>query len=151
MNIQDLIGYNHAFRRLYLESMAKLPWSEVVNPRGVSFDSMRDVFLHLTLVEDRWINYAIIDRFSEWVDLVFDDFQTIDSLKNYARQVEIKTQNYLQKLTTEELNRLIVVPWGEKPCAKLSVEAVLTHMVMEDMVHYGELSALLWQMSGIVR
>ena len=35
---------------------------------------------------------------------------------------------------------------GKKPFIKLKVEAVLTHMVMEDMVHYGELSAVLWQM-----
>jgi uncharacterized damage-inducible protein DinB len=38
------------------------------------------------------------------------------------------------------------IPWGEKPYALLRVEDVLTHMVMEDMIHYGELSALLWQM-----
>ncbi len=146
MDVRDLIGYNHAVRRLYLESMAKLPWAEVVKPRGASFDSMRDVFLHLTLVEDRWINYVIPDRFSLWVDPVFDDFKDIHSLKSYALSVEEKTQNYLQRLTPEELNRQIVVPWGEKPYPRLSVEAVLTHMIMEDMIHYGELSALLWQM-----
>jgi uncharacterized damage-inducible protein DinB len=146
MNIRDLIGYNHTVRRLYLDAFAKLPWSKVVEPRGSSFDSMRDVFVHLTLVEDRWINYAIPDRFSMWVDPVFDDFKDVDSLKNYAFSVEQKTQQYLQKLTPDELNRLVVVPWGEKPFPKTHVEDVLTHMVMEDMVHYGELSALLWQM-----
>jgi uncharacterized damage-inducible protein DinB len=146
MDIRDLIGYNHTVRRLYLDSFAKLPWTEVVKSRGASFDSMRDIFLHLTLVEDRWINYAIPDRFSMWVDPVFDDFKGIESLKNYALQVEEKTIAYLQRLTPEELNRLVVVPWGEKPYASLRVEDVLTHMVLEDMMHYGELSALLWQM-----
>jgi hypothetical protein len=37
------------------------------------------------------------------------------------------------------------LPWSEKPI-KLSVEACLTHMVMEYMIHYGELSAAFWQM-----
>jgi uncharacterized damage-inducible protein DinB len=46
----------------------------------------------------------------------------------------------------EELNRQIVVPWGDKPYTRVSVENVLTHMVLEDMIHYGELSAALWQM-----
>jgi uncharacterized damage-inducible protein DinB len=146
MNIRDLIGYNHAVRRLYLDTFSKLPWSEVVKPRGVSFDSMRDVFLHLTLVEDRWINYVIPDRFNLWVDPVFDSFKDVNSLKNYAFDVEQKTKRYLQNLTPAELDRLMVVPWGEKPYPRLRVEDVLTHMVMEDMVHYGELSALLWQM-----
>ncbi len=146
MDIRDLIGYNHTVRRLYLDAFAKLPWSEVVKPLGASFDSMRDVFLHLTLVEDRWINYAIPDRFNLWVDPVFDDFKDMESLKKYALQVEQKTQQYMQHLKSEELNRLVVVPWGEKPYAQLKVEDILTHMVMEDMIHYGELSALLWQM-----
>ena len=144
--IRDLIGYNHTVRRLYLDSLVKLPWCEVVKPRGASFDSLRDVFLHLTLVEDRWINYAIPDRLSLWVDPIFDDFKNIESVKNYMLQVEEKTQQFLEPLTVEDLNREIVVPWGEKPYARLSVEAVLTHMVLEDMIHYGELSALLWQM-----
>jgi uncharacterized damage-inducible protein DinB len=146
MEIRDLIGYNHTVRRLYLDSLAKLPWSEVVKPRCASFDCMRDVFLHLTLVEDRWVNYIIPDRFGLWVDPVFDQFKDLESLKKYALIVEEKTQNYLQTLIPQELNREIEVPWGEKPYPRLRVEDVLTHIVMEVMVHYGELSALLWQM-----
>jgi uncharacterized damage-inducible protein DinB len=47
---------------------------------------------------------------------------------------------------SEELKRQIVIPWGEKPDACINVEKALTHMVLEDMIHYGELSAALWQM-----
>ncbi len=55
MQVTDLIRYNHVVRRLYIDAFAKLPWTQVVEPRGLSFDSMRDVFLHLSLVEDRWV------------------------------------------------------------------------------------------------
>ena len=37
--------------------------NEVVANKGLSFDSMRNVFLHLTLVEDRWISYIIPGQF----------------------------------------------------------------------------------------
>lgn len=146
MQITDLIRYNNVVRASYLEAMTKLPWQEVIASRGLSFDSMRDVFLHLTLVEDRWINYIIPSRFHEWVDPDFNVFQDVASLANYMRQVHAKTEVYLSKLDDAELTRLILVPWGEKPYPKLSVETVLTHLVMEDMVHYGELSAAFWQM-----
>ncbi len=146
MQVTDLIRYNHVVRESYLEAMAKMPWAQVVEPRGLSFDSMRDVFVHLTLVEDRWISYTIPGRFSEWVDPDFNAFTNMDSLKKYMQRVHANTDKYVSKLSPEELNRKIVVPWGEKPYVKLRVEAVLTHMVMEDMVHYGELSAALWQM-----
>lgn len=146
MQVTDLIRYNHAVRRLYLEAMTKLPWVQVVDPRGLSFDSMRDVFLHLTLVEDRWVNYIIPDRFKDWVDPDFAAFQNSDSLKLYMEDVQRKTECYMATLSPQELNRQIVVPWGDKPYACLSVKTVLTHMVLEDMIHYGELSAALWQM-----
>ncbi|XHH09596.1 MAG: DinB family protein [Candidatus Bathyarchaeia archaeon] len=146
MDIKDLIRYSHSVRRLYLDSFAKLPWSEVVKPRGASFESMRNVFLHLTLVEDRWINYAIPGRISLWVDPVFDDFKDMESLIKYSKMVEEKTKSFLQNLSPQDLIFEVKVPWGEKPYVRLKVEDLLAHMVLEDMIHYGELSALLWQM-----
>lgn len=146
MQVIDLIRYNHVVRGLYFDAMAKLPWAEVVADKGLSFDSMRNVFLHLTLVEDRWINYIIPDRFKEWVDPDFDAFKDIDSLRTYMTSVQEKTEVYLGVLSAEELNRQIIVPWGDKPYSRVSIETILAHMVMEDMIHYGELSAALWQM-----
>lgn len=146
MQVTDLVRYNHIVRESYLEALSKLSWEEVGVFRGLSWNSMRNVFVHLTLVEDRWINYIIPGRFTEWVDPDFDAFINMDSLKKYMQQVHCITEKYLALLSPEELNREIDVPWGEKPFIKLKVEAVLTHMVMESMVHYGELSAVLWQM-----
>lgn len=146
MDVKDLIRYNHEVRRLYFEAFSKLPWAVVVEPKGLSFDSIRNVFLHLTLVEDRWVNYIIPDCFSRWVDPNFDSFKDTDLLKKYMQDVESRTVRYLEKLSLDELTREIVVPWGAKPGTRVRVEKVLTHMVLEDMIHYGELSAVLWQM-----
>jgi uncharacterized damage-inducible protein DinB len=146
MQVIDLVRYNHVVRKSYLEVLSKLSWEEVADFRGLSWDSMRDVFVHLTLVEDRWISYIIPDRFNNWVDPDFNAFTNMDSLTKYMHQVHKNTEKYLARLSPDELNREIVIPWGEKPFIELKVEAVLTHMVIEDMVHYGELSAVLWQM-----
>ena len=73
-------------------------------------------------------------------------FKNMDALKKYMLHVKVKTESYLGKLSAEELNHHIEIPWVEKPYSKVSVETVLTHMVIEDMIHYGELSAVLWQM-----
>jgi uncharacterized damage-inducible protein DinB len=146
MQVIDLIRYNHVVRGLYFDSMTKLPWSELIANKGLSFDSMRNVFLHLTLVEDRWISYIIPGRFKDWGDPDFSGFKNMDSIKDYTLCVKENTENYLAKLSPKELNRQIEVPWGDKPYSEVSVETVLTHMVIEDMIHYGELSAVLWQM-----
>jgi uncharacterized damage-inducible protein DinB len=146
MQVTDSVHYNHAVRGLYFEAMTKLRWSKVTIDKGLSFNSMRNVFLHLTLVEDRWINYIIPDRFEAWVDPDFESFKDMDSLKRYIEQTKEKTEEYLAKLSREELKNQVVVPWGEKPYSKFSVETILSHMVMENMIHYGELSAAFWQM-----
>ena len=146
LQVTDLIRYNHIVRALYFDAFAKLPWDEVAANKGLSFDSVRNVFLHLTLVEDRWISYTIPGRFKEWRDPDFESFKNMDSLEKYMNDVKANTEKYLQKLSDKELKRQIVVPWGEKPYSQRSIETVLTHMVLEDMIHYGELSAALWQM-----
>jgi uncharacterized damage-inducible protein DinB len=147
MQVTDLVRYNHVVRGFYLDAMAKLPWAVVVEPKGLSFDSMRNVFLHLTFVEDRWINYIIPGRFKEWIDQDFDAFKDMDALKIYMEHVKGATESYLGELLAEELNRQIVVPWGDKPGTKISIETALCQIVMEDMIHYGELSAAFWQMN----
>jgi len=146
MQVTDLIRYNHVVRGLYLDAMAKLPWAEVVKPRGLSYDSMRDVFLHLTYVEDMWINCIIPGRLKEIVGMDFDVFKDLEALRIYVQRTAKKTENYLAKLSAAELKREVVVPWGDKPGTKVTVETALAHLVIEDMIHYGELSAALWQM-----
>jgi uncharacterized damage-inducible protein DinB len=146
MEVKDLVCYNHYVRGLYFDSMAKLPWDDVIKPLGLSFDSMRNVFLHLTVVEDRWISYIIPGRFNEWVDQNFDVYANIDSLKNYMLQTKNNTLAYLANASSRELNKQIVIPWGKTADTEISIQTALTHMVMEDMIHYGELSAALWQM-----
>jgi len=81
MDVADLVRYNHTIRGSYLDALSKLSWAVVVEPRGLSFGSMRNVFVHLTLVEDGWINYVIPGRFKEWGDPDFEAFKDMDSLK----------------------------------------------------------------------
>ena len=146
MQITDLIRYNHFVRELYFDAMSKLPWAQVVEARGLSFDSMRNVFLHLTRVEDRVVNYVILERDKDWVGVDFDAFNNMDSLKNYMLHVKENTENYLANLSAAELNRQIIFPWSATAETKISIETVLSHIVLEDMIHYGELSAAFWQM-----
>ena len=145
MRVTDLIRYNDKVRELFFDAMVKLPWCEVSANKGLSFDSMRNVFLHLTVVEDRWISYIIPGRFKEWRDPDFDAYYDMDSLKRNMDAVHNRTEVYLSKFTPEESTRLVAVHWGGKEDL-IPVEGGLTHMVLEDMIHYGELSAALWQM-----
>jgi uncharacterized damage-inducible protein DinB len=148
MNVEDLIRYNHAVRELYLEALAKLPWEEVVKARGLSFDSARNVFLHLTLVEDRWISYILPNRMGNWKDPYFETYQDLNSIRDYANRTKASTEKFLQEMKPHDWNKKATLPWKNFPSnTQITFETALTHMVLEDMIHYGELSAMLWQMN----
>jgi len=95
MQVTDLIRYNHVVRGLYLDAFAKLPWIEVIADKGLSFGSMRNVFLHLTIVEDRWMGYIIPMRFKEWVDLDFDAFWGYECIEEIYAMCEGKHRGIL--------------------------------------------------------
>jgi uncharacterized damage-inducible protein DinB len=146
MQVADLVRYNHIVRGIYLDALKKLPWAEVTKGRGLSFDCIRNVFLHLTMVEDRWISYIIPGKYSSWQTPNFDAYADVASLERYTNQVKTNTETYLANLTVEELARQITLPWSDQPNMQVTIEKCLAHMVLEDMIHYGELSAALWQM-----
>lgn len=143
MDVSELVLYNDKVRSLYYGALSKLDWEEVAKSRSLSFDSMRDVFLHLTFVEDRWVNYTFIGEFSKWNDPVFNDFRDFESLKTYMTRIHENTEKFLKTLNPPDYLNRVANPWIKG--ASISVETGLTHMVLECMVHFGELSAVFWQ------
>ena len=126
-----------------------LPWEEVVRGRGASFDSLRNIFLHVVDVEDRVINYVIPGRAKEWVSRPPEEFHDVGSIKKRVLEVEGKTNAYLAKLTPDELEKRIEFPMWGKPPVSVRVEDVLLQVVLESIHHFGELIALLWQMDVV--
>jgi uncharacterized damage-inducible protein DinB len=96
-------------------------------------------------VEDIWINYIIPGRFKDWTNTPFDEFKDFAELKKFMRYVKETTEAYLNRLTPQELDRSIILPWGDPAGTRISIEAALAHKVIEDLIHYGELSDLLFQ------
>jgi len=143
MDVSELVYYNDRVRSLYYEALSKLSWKEVIKSKSLSFDTMRNVFLHLTLVEDRWINYTLIGKFSKWQDPDFNDFKNMERLKAYMNRTHENTDKFLKTLKPEDYQNTVANPWikGES----ISIETGLVHMVLECMVHFGELSAAFWQ------
>ncbi len=145
MNAKSLVGYYHVLRNRYLEQLAMLPWQDVVKDRRASFDSMRNILLHIINGEDRTINYIIPGLAKEWVSHSPEDFQDMGSIKKREQEVESRTDAYLAKMTPDELERLVEYPMWGKPPVPVRVEDILIHMVLEGIHHFGELIALLWQ------
>lgn len=145
MDSRNLFEYSQALRNRYMEQLATLPWEKVVKSRAASFDSLRDILLHTLDVEDRMINYVIPGRTKDWVSRSPDEFQDIDSIRKRAKEVESKTKNYVAKMTPAELERKVQYSRLGMPPVPVRVEDILIHAAFENVHHFGELIALLWQ------
>jgi uncharacterized damage-inducible protein DinB len=145
MDPRTLLEYSHALRNRYLEQLATLPWGEVVRGRGASFDSLRNILLHTLDAEDRMVNYVIPGRVKDWVSRSPDDFQDTASIRRRVKEVESKTNVYVAQITPAELERKVEYLRPGMPPLTVRVEDILIHVVLENIHHFGELIALLWQ------
>jgi len=147
MDSRKLFEYSQALRNRYLEQVASLPWAEVVESRGASFDCLRDILLHTIDAEDRLVNYVIPGRTQDWASRNPEEFQDIDSIRKRARDVESKAKAYFVNIKPEELEGKVELPRKGMPTISVKVEDVLIHAALENIHHFGELIALLWQMN----
>jgi uncharacterized damage-inducible protein DinB len=95
MDVQKLLEYHHALSNRYLERLTTLPWEEFVKSRGASFDSMRNIFLHIIDAEDRTVNYVIPGRAKDWAPRSPEEFRDMSSIKSRVREVQFKANTYL--------------------------------------------------------
>lgn len=145
MDSRSLFEYSQLLRNRYLEQLATLPWEEVVKSRGASFDSLRNILLHTVDAEDRMVNYVIPGRVKDWVSRSPDEFQDMASVRKRAKEVESKSETYVARITPAELERKVEYSRPGMPPVPVRVEDILVHVVLEDIHHFGELIALLWQ------
>jgi len=142
---KKLFEYSQTLRDRYLEQVAALPWEEIIRSRGASFDSLRNILLHTIDAEDKLVNYIIPRKAQEWVSRNPDDFPDMESIRKRAREAESKAKTYVAKLDSTELERKVEMPRRGTPSITVRVEDVLVHAALENIHHFGELIALLWQ------
>ncbi len=130
MKTLDLLEYSQFLRHKYLETLSKLPWPEVVKDRGASFPSLRDIYLHMIFVVDAYINYGLQGN-RDYPNVNFIEYDSIEKIAEYLKDVELRADSNLSKMTPEDLSRN---------------EIVLLDFFQEETHHRGELIALLWQM-----
>lgn len=91
------------------------------------------------------VNYVIPGRVKDWVSRSPDEFQDIASIRKRVEEVESKTKTYVARITPAELERKVELSRVGMPPVQVRVEDILVHVVFENIHHFGELIALLWQ------
>ena len=145
MKIIKMMEYSQYLRHSYLDTFTKIPWDEFVKGRGGSFDTLKDIFLHSVEVLDRYVIHVIQGN-AELPRINLKDYDSMDKVKSYLDQVESKVNQYLRKVTPEELSREVTRKLPDGATVQITVEDMLVDYFQEETHHRGEFIAILWQM-----
>ncbi len=119
---------------------------EFTKNRGLSFDSIKNVFVHTVIVEDNWLHYrtAGLGEITKRVE----DFRNLQEIMEYITKVDTKTTKLFNTITSNDLKKLVkrVKSDGEEIMYPLG--DVLYHIPIEIIHHYGEIFAEFWKMNN---
>jgi uncharacterized damage-inducible protein DinB len=119
---------------------------EFTKNRGLSFDSIKNVFVHTVIVEDNWLHYrtAGLGEITKSVE----DFRNLQEIMEYMSEVDTKTTKFFNTITSNDFKKLVkrIKPDGEEIMYPLG--DVLYHIPIEMIHHYGEIFAELWKINN---
>jgi len=141
-----MFDYFKRARAKLVEAFDKMPNPEFTRSRGLSFESIKDVFVHTVMVEDNWLHYRFAGL-GPSTGRNFQDFKNIEDVKKYMAEVDAKTAGLFGKITEQDLRKTFKrsLPNGKEEV--LQLEQVLDHIPIEIIYHYGEIFAEFWKMN----
>lgn len=144
VDVKELLAYNERLRHEYFETFAKLPWKELAKNREASFQSMKNILVHVLGAIDYWLDILQEQNLHARKD--YDDYKSLDQVKTYMEQVEKRMHTYLRSLSPQKLQKTYTLKDDRGKTQAVTAEDILIHVFEEEVHHRGELNALLWQM-----
>ena len=140
----ELWRYATVLKHRYFDAFTKLPWEELVRDRDASFNSIRNIFLHIVNVED-FYGSVLSRNAGKYNPYDFDGFNNMESIRRQMNEVEAKTKECLSSLGAEGLAREFEWTRPDGVVVMGMGEDIVLHLALEQIHHFGELISLLWQ------
>jgi len=143
--------YNSDLRPNYLAAIAKVPRQIRNRNEGASFP-LFEIFLHVLDAYRWWFHYVYRDEVKMYPA---GRLRTRVHTLVEARRAMVRTTNevlgFLSRLRAKDLDRVVVFQapvddaWTVWRRERVTLRAMLWHMVEEELQHRGEMNALLWR------
>ncbi|MFC4426818.1 DinB family protein [Deinococcus navajonensis] len=154
MNIPEMYACLMRARRVLRTALQAVPDEVLARPLlgGERFHCIKDLLLHIAVVEDGWINgdirraQTVLD---EWPDLNAraegpqQAATPLATLLDYWDAVEARTLAYLSGLTPAELTRVVTVEDWPPQHQRFTVDGVLWHVLQHEIRHTAQIALLL--------
>ncbi len=146
LSYQDLFDYFKKEREKLLPVLKNMSEEEFTKNRGLSFDSIKNVFVHTVIVEDNWLHYRIagLGEITKRVE----DFRNMQEIIEYMKEVDTKTNKFFTTITQDDFKKLVKRTKSDGEEIMYPLGDVLYHIPIEMIHHYGEIFAELWKINN---
>lgn len=158
MNIPEISAYLSRARRDLWAVLEGVP-DEVLSRSmldGPRFHCIKDLILHVPMVEDSWIHEDFLRDTPIWAAYpaleqagdgpFFAEFPLV-TLLDYWKAVEASTQRYLPALSASELGRMVTLGGSDGKDAA-ALDGLVWHVLIHEMRHTAQIGVML-RISGI--
>ena len=143
--------YNAEVRPRYLRAIAHLPPAKRVLNDGASFPLL-DIFLHVLDAYRWWFRFVYNDDVRRYpANRLRGSTRSLSQAHRAMAQTTKDVFRFVNRLTARDLDRVIVFrapandTWTLWRRERVTLRAMLWHMVEEELQHRGEMNALLWR------
>lgn len=143
-HLRLLYRYNSDVRKRYLDLFERLPWQVLVKDRGASFPSLRDIFVHVLNAYRGWFVNVYGDDLGSWSRIMPSQYNSVDDLRRLDAEIDALVLGIVERTTEADLERTFL--HDEDTGDRITLEALLLHMVEEELQHRGEMNCILWQL-----
>jgi uncharacterized damage-inducible protein DinB len=149
MDADDLIGlatYLRDSRARFLTTFRALGWNEFARDRGATWGSSLAIFLHMLDDEEGWIQLAARGRsIANGPDRKATEYHGFDQVAEDDARVGAQTRAFLEQLRGTDLTREVEFAESDRT-SRYPLERIVTHALVDEVAHLGELICLLWQL-----
>ena len=149
-DLERMLVYHSWSRSKYLDLFERLPWRVLTRKRGATFESIRNVHLHVMAAYASWLVpffgqkqlrpvLARLDA-KRW-----ERIRSVDQMREIDREVDVAVQAVARRLGADDFDRRKTVARYKGVKMTATPREVLWHLVEEDFLHHGEILCMLWQ------
>ncbi len=149
-DLQRMLIYHSWSRNKYLDLFERLPWRVLTRKRGSSFESIRNVHLHVLAVYASWLvayfgQNQLKGTLRALDERRWNQIRSVELMRDLNHELDASVQAVAGRLGPDDFDKKILHgPWRGRAWP-VTPREVLWHLIEEDFLHHGEILCMLWQ------
>ncbi len=149
-DLERMLIYHRWSRGKYLDLFDRLPWRVLTRKRGATFESIRNVHLHVLAVYASWlVGYFSQKQLKKTLEALdesrWKQVRSVERMRELNRRLDDAVQVVAHQLGPADFDKKRPLRRRNGKEWPVTPREVLWHMIEEDFLHHGEILCMLWQ------